>query len=90
MNQQHAFPDPAPRRLAGPSRSYWALAAFLIIAGFFLFTEHRAHAFAILPYLLLLACPLLHFFHHHGHSGGHAGHHGHGGGQADTDEEVAP
>jgi hypothetical protein len=27
--------------------------------------------FGILPYLLLLACPLMHFMHHgHGHGGG--------------------
>jgi hypothetical protein len=45
------------------------LLAFLAIAAFFLFTEHRAHLFGILPYLLLLACPLLHLFMHGGHGG---------------------
>ena len=45
---------------------------FLIIAGFFLLTEHRAHVFGILPFLLLLACPLLNFFMHGSH-GGHGG-----------------
>jgi Protein of unknown function (DUF2933) len=52
------------------SRSGLALLAFLGIAGFFLVTEHRAHVFGALPYLLLLACPLMHFL-HRGHSGGH-------------------
>jgi hypothetical protein len=47
-----------------------ALAGFIAIAAFFLFTEHRAHLFGILPYLLLLLCPLLHFF-THGRHGGH-------------------
>ena len=50
--------------------------AFLLIAGFFLLTEHRAHlvlALPYLPWLLLAACPLLHLFMHHGH-GGHEGH----------------
>jgi len=42
---------------------------FLAIAAFFLFTEHRAHLFGILPYLLLLACPLLHWLMHGGHGG---------------------
>ena len=42
--------------------------AFLVIAGFFLLTEHGAHAFGVLPYLLLLACPLLHLL-HRGHGG---------------------
>ena len=45
--------------------------AFLAIAGFFLLTEHRAHVFGILPFVLLLACPLMHLFGHHGHGGGH-------------------
>ena len=52
-----------------------ALLGFLAIAAFFLFTEHRAHFFGILPYLLLLACPLLHLF-MHGKHGGHGGDHG--------------
>ena len=55
----------------------WILIAFLAVAGFFLFTEHRAHLFGFLPFLLLLACPLMHLFMHHGH-GGH-GQHRHGG-----------
>ena len=48
-----------------------ALCAFLAIALFFLMTEHRAHFFGALPWLLLLACPFLHFL-HGGH--GHVGH----------------
>jgi peptidoglycan/LPS O-acetylase OafA/YrhL len=44
---------------------------FLIVAGFFLLTEHTAHVFGVLPYLLILACPLMHLFMHHGHHGGH-------------------
>jgi len=46
------------------------LLGFLIIAGFYLIAEHRAHLFGWLPWLLLLACPLLHFF-MHGRHGGH-------------------
>lgn len=48
------------------------LVTFLAIAAFFLFTEHRAHLFGILPFLFLLACPLMHLFMHHGedHSNG--------------------
>lgn len=45
----------------------WILVAFLAIAAFYLFTEHRAHLFGALPFLLLLACPLMHLFMHHGH-----------------------
>jgi len=62
------------------SRMGLALLGFLAIAVFFLFTEHRAHFFGILPYLLLLACPLLHLFMH----GKHGGHGGGGGVRSDT------
>lgn len=51
------------------SRRSVVLIVFLAIIGFFLFTEHRAHLFGILPYLLLLACPLMHFFMHGAHGG---------------------
>ncbi len=43
--------------------------AFAAIAGYFLVTEHRAHLYGALPFLLLAACPLLHLFHHRGHGG---------------------
>ena len=55
------------------SRAFWVAAAFFIIAGALLFTEHRAHVLGLLIYLPLLACPLMHFFMHGGH--GHGGHH---------------
>ena len=48
----------------------WAFWAFALIAVYFLLSEHRAHFVQALPYLLLLACPLLHFFHRHGGQGG--------------------
>jgi hypothetical protein len=53
------------------SRGNWVLIGFLAIGAFFLLTEHRAHLFGILPFLLLLACPLMHLFHGHGGHGGH-------------------
>lgn len=55
-----------------------ALLIFLGIATFFLVTEHWAHIIPFLPWLLLLACPLLHLFMHGGH-GGHGDHSNHGG-----------
>lgn len=66
---------------ASPYRVSVTLVGFLVIAGFLLLTEHTAHVFGALPYLLLLACPLLHLFMHGGH-GGHGGpHDGHHGSQ---------
>ena len=57
----------------GGSPRKWVFWGFLLIAGYFLFTEHRAHMVQYLPFLLLLACPLMHMFH------GHGGHHHHAG-----------
>ena len=55
-----------------------ALLVVGLVGGFFLITEHRAHLFGALPYLFLLACPLMHVFMHHGHQhGGHAPGHQH-------------
>lgn len=51
-----------------------AFVGFLVIGGFFLVSEHRAHLTPLLSYLpfaLLLACPLLHLFMHHGHGSHH-------------------
>ena len=58
------------------SRTGLVFLAFLAIAGFFIVTEHTAHFFGVLPYLLLLLCPLLHLFMHRGH-GEHGGQPGH-------------
>ncbi len=55
------------------SKAGLALIVFGAIAGFFILSEHRAHFFGWLPYLLLLACPLMHLFMHGGH-GGHSHH----------------
>lgn len=51
----------------------WVFVGFVLIAGYFLLAEHRAHVWQFLPYALLLACPLLHLFHGHGGHGGHGG-----------------
>ena len=51
------------------SRSGLVLLGFLAIAAFFLWEEHKAHILGVLPYALLLLCPLMHLFH-----GGHGGH----------------
>lgn len=57
------------------SRTGLVLIVFLAITAFFLITEHRAHLYGFLPFLLLLLCPLLHWLMH----GGHANHGGDGG-----------
>ena len=55
-------------------RSPWhiALGMIVLIAVFAVLREHWAHVVGYWPYLLLLACPLMHLF-GHGH-GGHKHH----------------
>ncbi|MEQ1717119.1 MAG: DUF2933 domain-containing protein [Hyphomicrobium sp.] len=62
-------PYPVPHRHAITGQVNLVVLAFFAIAAFFLLTEHRAHLFGALPFLLLLACPFLHFFMHRGHGG---------------------
>ena len=73
--------DPAYGNSESPGfwRSRYAigLLVFGAAALYFLLTEHRAHFFAALPLLILLACPLMHVFMHHGHGHGHGHEHGH-------------
>jgi hypothetical protein len=63
-----------------PTESFWrsragiALLVLGAVAAFFLLSEHWAHALGVAPYLLVLACPLMHVFMHHGRGHGH----GHG------------
>jgi hypothetical protein len=54
-------------KAGGLSRSNIVLIAFIAIGGFYLVTEHRAHLLGWLPFLFILACPLMHLFMHHGH-----------------------
>jgi hypothetical protein len=46
------------------SRAFLVCAAFLLIGLILLWTEHLAHALGYLPYLLILACLLMHMFMH--------------------------
>jgi hypothetical protein len=44
----------------------WVLAA---AAALYLVIGHKAHMLVVLPFLLLVACPLMHLFMHRGHGG---------------------
>ena len=78
MNQELSHHDTEPPPFW---RSRYAIGLLVMgaIAAYFLLSEHRAHFLGALPLLLLLSCPLMHVFMHHGHGdhgGGHAHHHG--------------
>lgn len=66
-------PEHQSRSWASPT--YIGLFGFLVVIAFFLITEHTAHLMGILPWLLLMACPLMHILHghHHGDDGNNKG-----------------
>jgi hypothetical protein len=74
-------------------RAKQVFALFAIVASFFVILEHQAHLIPYLPWLLLLACPLMHLFMHHGHGGHEHGDHERSKSQADTQsppDEIPP
>ena len=66
--------DPDPEAEPGPPgraetssmarRVFWV---FVGLAAVLLIAEHRLHVLGYLPWLILLACPLMHVFMHGGH-----------------------
>ena len=95
MNHDHAHsgqPAPQPDPHSAPPfwRSRYAIGLLVLgaVAAYFLLSEHRAHFFGALPFLLLLACPLMHMFMHGGH-GGHGGEHGGGHGDQAGGKQAA-
>lgn len=53
-------------RMANRHWTFWVFCAFALVGAYYLFTAHLNHVFDALPYLLLMACPLMHLFHGHG------------------------
>lgn len=49
----------------------WALSFVIAAAGVYLLVTHTGHVLSALPYLLLMACPLMHIFMHGGHGHDH-------------------
>ena len=81
MNHDHAHAGQPGQDHTPPFwRSRYAVGLLVLgaVAAYFLLSEHRAHFFGALPFLLLLACPVMHMFIHGGH-GGHGGDGGDGG-----------
>lgn len=69
---------------SGPqtTRSFWrspfgvAATVLAVMASIYLYLAHQAHVYALLPYLVLAVCPLMHMFMHRGHGHGHGHHQG--------------
>jgi hypothetical protein len=81
MGSETNLGSPAKHLMPGDRPVWWgtrtgiAVIGFALVAAFYVLREHWGHAFGALPYLLLLACPLMHLFMHHGHRHGGGGQH---------------
>ena len=68
VNESVAHPPPGRKPVTV------ALLMIALIVLFYLLREHWGHVSGLWPYLLLLACPLMHLFHGHGGHGRHESH----------------
>jgi hypothetical protein len=74
MNHDHTAEHPDAIAPTGSRKKLIGAVIMLAFIGvFFLLREHWSHIAGYWPYLLLLACPLMHFFHGHGGHGSHKG-----------------
>ena len=73
MNHSHEHGNGRPSGTNWSRINQWVLWIGLAGAVAWMFFRHNAHFVQLLPFLILLACPLMHLF-------GHGGHGGHGGG----------
>ena len=62
-----------------------SLAVFLAIGGYFLWTEHKAHIIAALPWVLAGSCVVMHLLMHGSHGHGGDGHRGDGANKGDNE-----
>jgi hypothetical protein len=70
--------DPHSAPAANNPWRFWpALMVFAAVALFLLWEKHQAHLHGALSYLILLLCPLMHVFMHHGHGRDKDGPHDH-------------
>lgn len=83
MADQHREPPSFWRSPSGLT-----LLVALAVGGFYLVTEHKAHLLGVMPYLIVLACPLMHVFMHGGHPHG-GGRHQHRDQRSNDDERRA-
>lgn len=65
MNQSHEHESNNESWLF--SRTGIATLVAVSVLGFLIYEGHGTHLLGLLPYLLILACPLMHIFMHGGH-----------------------
>jgi hypothetical protein len=72
------------RDFLGSKLGLTACLVLAVLGGYLLWT-HTGHVLSAIPYVFLLACPLLHLFGH-----GHGHQHGHNGDRASPEAEKNP
>ena len=60
--------DETPENRRAGQAVRWTFWLFAAVGAYYVLTEHRPHLIDYLPYVLLMACPLMHLFHRHGHA----------------------
>ncbi|HJW11563.1 MAG TPA: DUF2933 domain-containing protein [Albitalea sp.] len=75
MSLDHQHPEPGDGRPNWHFINQLLLWVGLAAAVAWLVFGHGEHLLAVAPFLIVLACPLMHLFGHHGH-GGHKHHAG--------------
>lgn len=68
------------------SRTGLVTVGVVAILGFLVYTGHSAHLLGFAPFLLLLACPLMHVFMHGGHRRHRTNNHNDSNGRAESFE----
>ena len=77
MHHDHTTQHSASAKATGSREKLRGAMIMLgFIGAFFLMREHWSHIAGYWSYLLLLACPLMHFFHGHGGHGSQKGNSG--------------
>lgn len=66
-NEHQHYHRPNPEDKWWKTKAGLVVCFFLCVIVFLLVMEHWVHIYPYLPWLFLLACPLMHVFHHHGH-----------------------
>lgn len=63
--------------MSGRFRGFFLMTVVAVAsAALFWLRDHWGHALGLAPYLLFLACPIMHLFMHRGHGHGQSGEHG--------------
>ena len=86
MEQLAPHEDPPPPFWRSRFGLGWLVLA--AVAAWFLWAEHRVHMLGALPWLIILACPLMHVFMHRGRHGQKG--HGPSAGRSSANEPPTP